>query len=282
MKTTATPVRGTILLALLSIGFAAAVSKAAEAQQSAPTNSVGMTFVRVPAGQFEMGSPPTDPDATPAEKPRHAVTISKPFEIVRHEVTQAQWEAVMGSSPYTSARSNPFYGLPGMAERIRQPANPATVSWNDAQAFIAKLNQREGHRRYRLPTEAEWEYAARAGTTTIYSFGDDVRQLGTYAWFGEDFATGSTHPVGSKSPNAWGLYDVHGNAWEWVQDWYDDSYYARSPATDPTGPSSGKGKVVRGGSWHVTSGSWRTAFRKSYEPDYRGISIGFRVVRDVE
>ena len=282
MKTTATPVRGTILLALLSIGFAAAVSKAAEAQQPAPTNSVGMTFVRVPAGRFEMGSPPTDPDATPAEKPRHAVTISKPFEIGRHEVTQAQWEAVMGSSPYTSARSNPFYGLPGMAERIRQPANPATVSWNDAQAFIAKLNQREGHRGYRLPTEAEWEYAARAGTTTIYSFGDDVRQLGTYAWFSEDFATGSTHPVGSKSPNAWGLYDVHGNAWEWVQDWYDESYYARSPATDPTGPSSGKGKVVRGGSWHVTSGSWRTAFRKSYEPDYRGISIGFRVVRDVE
>jgi formylglycine-generating enzyme required for sulfatase activity len=168
-----------------------------------------------------------------------------------------------------------------MADRLRKPDHPATVSWNDAQAFIRRLNELEGHGRYRLPTEAEWEYAARAGTTTAYSFGDDVDQLGRHAWYGEDFATGSTHPVGQKLPNAWGLYDVHGNVWEWVQDWFDAGYYARSPAVDPTGPASGTDRTVRGGSWHVTSGSWRSAVRKPYDADYRGISIGLRLVMDV-
>jgi formylglycine-generating enzyme required for sulfatase activity len=152
------------------------------------------------------------------------------------------------------------------------------VSWLDAQEFIARLNQHEGHARYRLPTEAEWEYAARAGTTTAYSFGDDVRELGQYAWYGEGFASGSTHPVGQKRPNPWGLHDMHGNVWEWVQDWYGSNYYANSPGTDPIGPASGTQRVVRGGSWHQTASSWRSAFRRPYAPDYRGISIGFRVL----
>lgn len=242
------------------------------------TNSIGMEFVLIPAGSFQMGSPDSDREARNFEKPQHRVTLKQPFYLGRFEVTQTQWQAVMGSSPYAQGRSNPYYDLPGMAERITRPDNPATVSWNDAQAFIARLNEREGHRRYRLPTEAEWEYAARAGTTTAYSFGDDARQLDRHAWHRENFQTGGTHPIGNKPPNPWGLYDVHGNVWEWVQDWYDPNYYARSSEADPQGPDRGTRKVVRGGSWHTTATSWRSAFRRYYEPDYRGISIGFRVL----
>lgn len=244
------------------------------------TNSIGMEFIATPAGSFWMGA--SAPAAYDSEKPQHKVTISKPFYLGRHEVTQAQWETVMGSNPYTLDRSNPYYNLPGMKERITRPNHPATVSWNDAQEFIKRLNAREGHNRYRLPTEAEWEYAARAGTTTAYSFGDDSSDLGRYAWYGEDFASGGTHPIGQKLPNPWGLYDMHGNAWEWVQDWYSDSYYAQSPATDPKGPESGSQRAVRGGSWHQTATSWRSSFRKAYDPDYRGISIGFRLAMTAE
>jgi formylglycine-generating enzyme required for sulfatase activity/ketosteroid isomerase-like protein len=279
-------------ISMLFATFASAQVGQAEAANSVHspaaqhTNSIGIgigiSFVRIPAGSFMMGSGDDDRDAGAAEKPRHRVTITRPFYLARHEVTLTQWEAVMGNSPFNSRRSNPYYDLPGMAERLRKPSNPATVSWNDAQAFIQRLNEREGHRRYRLPTEAEWEYAARAGTTTTYSFGDDVQQLGRYAWYGEDFASGATHPVGQKLPNAWGLYDVHGNVWEWVQDRYSDAYYANSPASDPPGPASGTSRTVRGGSWHVTSGSWRSAFRKPYDPDYRGISIGFRLLLEEE
>lgn len=136
--------------------------------------------------------------------------------------------------------------------------------------------------RYRLPTEAEWEYAARAGTTTAYSFGDSEDDLSRYAWFGGDFSSDGTHPVGQKEPNHWGIHDVHGNAWEWVQDWYDPTYYASSPADDPQGPESGEQRVVSGGSWHVTGDGWRSAFRRDYDPDYRGISIGFRLVMTAE
>jgi formylglycine-generating enzyme required for sulfatase activity len=253
------------------------VSKSNAAPLPADTNSIGMEFVMIPAGSFLMGARDHDPDAYPFEKPQHQVAISRPFRIGRYEVTQAQWEAVMGSNPYTLDRSNPYYNLLGMAERITRPDHPATVSWNDAQEFIRRLNAREGHGLYRLPTEAEWEYAARAGTTTRYSFGDDIRDLGRHAWYGEDFASGGTHPVGKKLPNPWGLYDMHGNAWEWVQDRYSETYYAQSPSTDPEGPPSGGERVVRGGSWHQTATSWRSSFRKPYPLDYRGISIGFRV-----
>jgi formylglycine-generating enzyme required for sulfatase activity len=267
---------------LLILWAALVVPRIGEAAEKAYTNSIGMEFVLIPAGTFQMGSNDNDGEAAANEKPRHPVTISKPFYLGKYEVTQAQWEAVMGSSPYTLPRSNPYYSLPGMAGRLNKPTNPATVSWNDAQEFIKRLNQKEGHTRYRLPTEAEWEYAARAGTTTAYSFGEDARQLRHYAWFGEDFASGSTHPVGQKEPNGWGLYDVHGNVWEWVQDWYDERYYANNPSVDPKGPQSGSKHVVRGGSWHQTSTSWRSAFRREYEADYRGISIGFRLALSVD
>jgi formylglycine-generating enzyme required for sulfatase activity len=240
------------------------------------TNSLGMEFVAIPAGSFMMGA--NDQDAYDTEKPPHKVTISKAFHMGKYEVTQAEWEKVMESNPYSLDRSNPFYGLPGMAERITKPNHPATVSWQDAQEFIRRLNAKEGYTRYRLPTEAEWEYAARAGTTSAYSFGEDRKDLGRYAWHGEDFATGGTHPVGKKLPNPWGLFDVHGNAWEWVQDWYSDHYYAQSPSVDPKGSATGTQRVVRGGSWHQTSTSWRSSFRKGYVQDYRGISIGLRLV----
>lgn len=265
------------LVSLLSLALPGVVAQAAD-----HTNSIGMEFVRIPAGSFQMGSSAQLREAAANERPQHRVRISKSFLLGKYEVTQAEWEAVMGSNPYAQERSNPFYGLPGMAERLRKPRNPATVSWIDAQAFILRLNQREGGGRYRLPTEAEWEYAARAGSTTAYSFGEDERELTHYAWYGEDFASGSTHTVGQKRPNAWGLYDVHGNVWEWVQDWYAPDYYNRSPEQDPQGPASGSSRVVRGGSWHASATSWRSAFRRDYKPDYRGISIGFRVVREQE
>lgn len=244
------------------------------------SNPFGMEFIKISAGFFMMGA--NDPAAYNSEKPQHKVTISTDFLIGKYEVTQAEWEAVMGSNPYTLDRSNPYYNLPGMKERITKPNHPATVSWNDAQNFIKKLNEKEGHQRYRLPTEAEWEYAARAGTTTAYSFGNNSNELGRYAWYGEDFTSGGTHPVGKKIPNPWGLFDIHGNVWEWVQDTYSTTYYGASPPTDPKGPASGTDHVVRGGSWHNTATSWRSSFRKPYDADYRGISIGFRLVQTME
>ena len=270
------------IFSAVAVSLSLASVQGVSAQPTEFSNSIGMAFIPVPAGAFLMGSPDRDPVAQRTEQPQHQVSISKGFLIGRFEVTQAQWEAVIGSNPYTRDRSNPFYNRPGMAERITRPDHPATVSWNDAQEFIAALNAKEGHNRYRLPSEAEWEYVARAGTTTVYSFGDDVRELGVYAWFNGDFSTGGSHPVGQKKPNQWGLYDVHGNAWEWVRDWYDPAYYRTSTTVDPNGPASGSERVVRGGSWHATGNGWRSASRRDYAPDYRGISIGFRLVMEAE
>src|SRR5258706_1278154 len=203
-----------LALALLIPLHSAGAAPQAGGAPATPRTRSDMHSVPVPAGSFAMGAGNDDREAGPAEKPRHTVTLTRPFYLARHEVTQAQWEAVMGRSPYEDKRSNPYYGLPGMAERLHKPDHPATVSWNDAQAFIRRLNELEGHARYRLPTEAEWEYAALAGTTTAYSFGDDVRQLGRHAWFGGDFATGSPPPVGPKLPNAWGFAASTGHGGE--------------------------------------------------------------------
>ena len=262
---------------LLTLGMASLTPEVGIAADSINKNTIGMVFVQIPAGSFLMGSPDQVRDAGDNEKPQHRVTISQPFYLGKYEVTQAEWQAVMGSSSYSQKRNNDFYNLPGMASRLTGPNNPATVSWNDAQEFIRRLNEKEGHNRYRLPTEAEWEYAARAGTSSSYSFGDDANELGRYAWYGEDFTSGSTHPVGRKDANPWGLHDMHGNVWEWVQDWYGGHYYADSPARDPQGPPTGAKRVVRGGSWHQSATSWRSAFRRQYDADYRGISIGFRL-----
>ena len=138
-----------------------------------------------------------------------------------------------------------------------------SVSWDDVQAFIEKLNAKEGGAMYRLPTEAEWEYAARAGSITAYSFGDDAKQLGEYAWYGDN-SKGETHPVGQLKPNAWGLYDMHGNVWEWVQDWYGK--YAAEAVMDPQGPSAGSARVGRGGGWSAGARFCRSAYRSSPPP----------------
>jgi formylglycine-generating enzyme required for sulfatase activity len=208
-----------------------------------------------------MGANPTDKAAVPRETPQHRVSISKPFYLGKHEVTQAQWTAIMGNNPSQfKGRSNPV----------------EKVSWDDIQTFINRLNKKEGHNRYRLPTEAEWEYAARAGTTGAYSFGDDADSLGRYAWYREN-SEKKTHPVGQKEANAWGLYDMHGNVWEWVQDWYGERYYRHSPDSDPKGPSSGSSHVARGGCWFGPVEHSRSAYRVGIASEDSDPYLGFRL-----
>jgi len=223
-------------------------------------NSIGMEFVRIEAGTFQMGS--NDSEAFDYEKPVHTVRLMQPFYLGKHEVTQGQWQAVMGNNP------SKFTG------DLNRPVE--MVSWDDVQEFIRRLNAREGGATYRLPTEAEWEYAARAGTTTRWSFGDDASQLGRYAWH-EENAGGQTHPVGQLQPNPWGLYDMHGNVWEWVQDWYGE--YASGTAVDPAGPSSGSRRVFRGGSLLNTTRLCRSANRGFGAPGNRSVNLGFRLLR---
>ena len=155
------------------------------------------------------------------------------------------------------------------------------VSWDDAQDFIRRLNAKEGHNRYRLPTEAEWEYAARAGTSSAYSFGDDENELSRYACYTGN-SLEATCPVGQRDPNTWGLYAVHGNVYEWVQDWYRQDYYANSPGTDPKGPSGGSLRVIRGGSWGNYAEYCRSASRDSTMPVNRSGYVGFRLALSLE
>ena len=186
-----------------------------------------------------MGSPSSEKGRYDDEGPVHEVTISKGFYLGKYEVTQGQWEGVMGTTPWRGkdyVRSGSDY--------------PAVyVSWDDAQEFISRLNSAAGSEVYRLPSEAEWEYACRAGTTTRWSFGDDESQLTHYAWYGAyrrgDVGEKYGHRVGTKRANPWGLYDMHGNVSEWVQDWKGD--YSSSSVVDPLGPSTGSYRVVRGG-----------------------------------
>jgi formylglycine-generating enzyme required for sulfatase activity len=223
-------------------------------------NSLGMEFVLIPAGTFQMGA--NDSEADDDEKPMHTVRLTQPYYLGKCEVAQSQWQAVMGNNP------SKFTGDPN------RPVE--TVSWDDVQEFIRRLNSREGGAMYRLPTEAEWEYAARAGTTTRWSFGDDASQLGRYAWYKSN-AGGQTHPVGQLQPNPWGLYDMHGNVWEWVQDWYGK--YTSGPAVDPAGPSSGSLRVFRGGSWYFAARGCRSADRGYVAPGLRDDIRGFRLLR---
>ena len=219
-------------------------------------NSIGMELVRIPAGEFMMGSDSDRPD----EKPAHKVVISQPFYLGKYEVTQAQWQEVMGTNP------SHFKGDPNRpVER---------VSWKMVQEFISKLNAREGHNLYRLPTEAEWEYAARAGSTTKYYFGDEDALLEQYAWYNKN-DKGTTHPVGELKPNVWGLYDMMGNVWEWVQDWRGP--YAAGQQVDPQGPATGNARGYRGGGWGYPSVRCRVAFRSYDSPDYVYGTHGFRL-----
>ena len=230
-------------------------------------DGVKMTFVRIPAGKFKMGSPLNEKDRSDDEwlsayfhqGPQKTVTISKPFYMGVYEVTQLQYNAVMGANP----------------SHFKEWSHPVeSVSWDDAVAFCKKASEKTG-RTVRLPTEAEWEYACRAGSTTRFSFGDDERTLGNYAWYSGN-SDRKTHPAGQKRPNAWGLYDMHGNVWEWCQDWY--AGYANPTETDPRGPTSGQFRVLRGGSWRTNAQYCRSADRYGGTPDFRISLGGFRVV----
>ncbi len=226
-------------------------------------NGVKLEMVPIPAGEFRMGSPDSDKDAMSDEKPQRRVRITKPFYLGKYLVTQEQWDAVMGSNP----------------SQFKGPKNPVEgVSWDDCQVFLGKLNEKTGGQggQFVLPSEAQWEYACRAGSTTRYCIGDDSSKLDEYAWYGAN-SDGKTHPVGEKKPNAWGLYDVHGNVWEWCQDWYDGDYYAKLLMDDPIGAATGSNRVVRGGSWDDAARHCRSANRSGIQPGYRISDLGMRV-----
>ncbi len=221
----------------------------------------------IPAGVFIMGSPINEPDRGENEGSQHKMEISKPFYLGIYEVTQAQWSAVMGTSPSRFSDN---------------PNNPVEkVSWVDCQEFIERLNKMElGN--FRLPTEVEWEYSCRAGTTTAFYWGEDTNhlKLGDYAWYPNN-AQFKTQPVGRKKPNAWGLFDIQGNVAEWCADWY---HFPFSPdkAVDFSGPSSGMQKVYRGGSWNNSPPAFRSANRMCAPPSTTSHIIGLRLVRDAQ
>ena len=230
------------------------------------TNSIGMEFVLIPAGNFTMGSPRRERERDEDER-QHKVTITRPFYMQTTEVTQGRWKAVMGDNP------SYFKGC-------GDDCPVENISWDDCQEFIRRLNQMEGTDKYRLPTEAEWEYACRAESVTRFYFGHDDRKLSEYAWYVANSGE-QTHPVGQKEPNAWGLYDMHGNVWEWCQDWYKKSY-PRRHVNDPKGPSSGSFPVSRGGSWNSNARYCRSAARYFVATALTYSYQGFRLVRELD
>ena len=227
----------------------------AEAEKNNPI--ADMEFVQVSAGEFLMGS--ESEEAWSVEQPVTRVRISRGFFLGKYEVTQAEWQAVMGSNPSSFDGCGPDCPV-------------ENVSWDDVQEFIRKLNAAVGEERYRLPTEAEWEYAARAGTSGG-RYSEDVDAI---AWY-EDNSGSRTHPVGRKAPNAWGLHDMLGNVWEWTQDWYGE--YPGGEVTDPQGPASGSKRVFRGGGWSYDAGLCRASFRIYGSPGIRGGILGVRLLR---
>ena len=233
-------------------------------------DGVTAEFVWIEPGKFMMGSPESEEDRWDDEGPQHQVTISQGFWIGKYELTQGQWESVMGTTPWS-----------GGDNVQATPNHPAVyVSWDDVQSLIEELNQAAGSAVYRLPTEAEWEYACRAGTTTRWSFGDRKSRLKEYAWYWDnawDIGEQYAHAVGTKLPNPGGVYDMHGNVWEWCQDWYGD--YSSSAQTDPTGPSSGDGRVTRGGGADRDAVHSRSANRHFYSLDSRNGRVGVRLLR---
>jgi formylglycine-generating enzyme required for sulfatase activity len=250
------------------------------------TNSIGMKLVRIPAGTFSMGSPAMESGRN-KEELQHEVEITKAFWVGAHEVTQAQFQKVMGFNPsHFSAAGKGKDKVKGMSTSDLPVEN---VSWNDAVELCRKLSdlpaERSARRRYRLPSEAEWEYACRAGTTTPFYFGNSLSSR--QANFNGNYPYGSagkydylerTCNVGSNKPNRFGLHDMHGNVAEWCSDWDALDYYQKSPRRDPQGPSAGVQRVIRGGSWSDFSISCRSAARGVREPSCRGHDVGFRVI----
>lgn len=330
--------RTLLLSCSLALGACAAPPAGMPEAPDVIENSLGMAFVRVPAGEFDMGS-----DETPAqlqaayprvepkrlveladEAPVHRVRIGRPFYLGRHEVTVGQFRAFLAASghvpesvadgtggyghdpardPAASHQGDAFAGRdpkyswrdPGFAQDDNHPV--LNVTWNDAIALAQWLSKKEGVV-YRLPTEAEWEYACRAGTTTRYPGTDDPRALtaigNTFdrdaaahwpAWRDQAVEGSDGHaftaPVGRFAPNAFGLHDMVGNAWEWTADWYDETYYARSPEVDPQGPADGRVKVRRGGSWHTWPLYARCSYRNWNSTDTRYVLVGMRLLREI-
>ena len=271
-----------LLMLLIGCNDSTQTEQATEATAEQPVESITQPldrkFNKIPAGTFLMGSPETEEGRRDIET-QHKVTITKAFYMQTTEVTQGQWMAVMGTEPWKGQRTSKW---------VKEGANyPAShVSWDDVVAFCQKLSAKEG-KKYRLPTEAEWEYACRAGTETTWSFGNDEKVLGDYAWYlkntwgiDEKYA----HQVGLKKPNAFGLYDMHGNVFEWCDDYYGGDYYRQSPAQDPTGTVAGSSRVLRGGSWIIFAGISRSALRVRFDAGspFHGYDFGFRLVRELD
>ncbi len=253
--------------ALAVLAFAGHVGRAATPAEKTVLlpGGVPLRFVWIGPGTYWRGSTETEAGRDRDEGPRHEVTLTRGFFLGVFEVTQAQWQAVTGGNPAVFKRG---------PEAAPRPVE--SVSWEDCQVFITRLNAlRLGI--FRLPTEAEWEYAARAGSTTRFPWGDDAKEWETYAhaWANSrSFAI--THPVGQKPPNAWGLYDMHGNVWEWCSDWYGP--YAAGSWRDPAGPAEGRERVFRGGSWYDFPVSLRSANRHRHEAAGRYTAVGLRLV----
>ncbi|MDF2936268.1 MAG: hypothetical protein K0Q90_1641 [Paenibacillaceae bacterium] len=220
--------------------------------------AVEMEFVKLQPGSFTMGAPQELGDED--ESPVHNVKVTNSFYLGKHEVTQEQWEAVMKHNPST------FKGAKLPVE---------TVSWEDCQRFLAELRTLTG-RRFALPTEAQWEYAARAGTTTPWSFGESGELAEDFGWFAAN-SGGMTHPAGEKKPNPWGLYDMYGNVQEWISDWYMNPY-PKGEAVDPEGPPSGDARVLRGGAWGDYPAHIRSSSRNCMGPTDKHEGAGLRLV----
>jgi formylglycine-generating enzyme required for sulfatase activity len=243
-----------------SVEIAANEPSGEQTARTAPSrlvrNSLGMEFVLIPPGEFIMGG-----RNSAATQPRRRVRISRPIYMGRFPVTQAEWRRIMGDNPSWKKGCE------------RCPVEQ--VSYLDVLNFLEKLNAMD-RGSYRLPTEAEWEYAARAGTTGAYSFGDDPSRLGAHGWFFRNVDKGA-QPVGQKRPNPWGLHEMHGNVWEWVRDWHQP-YPSSRAAVNPVGPARGKYKVIRGGSWTNDFDLCRSAARMKVRPRNEHLNLGFRVV----
>lgn len=247
------------------------------------TNTIGMKLVRIEPGEFLMGSSDLVSVALTYEKPQHRVQIGKGFSLGAREVTQGQYQEVMGQNPSSFKESNEL------------PVE--SLSWLEAVYFCNRLSEREhrptyyringeevaieGGSGYRLPTEAEWEYAARAGTKSIYPFGEDQRSLGEYEWYDAN-SEKKSHAGGGKRPNGWGLYDMLGNVLEWCGDWFDAKYYTISPVADPPGPAQGSLRCIRGASWSDVGNDCRPAYRGASKPGSRFSNLGFRVAAGQE
>ena len=258
------------------------------------TNSLGMTLLPIPAGTFTMGSPPTEKGHGRDEKQRQ-VTLSRPFLMASTEVTQAQWQALMGTR-FTDLINQQAGPLGRGAKLTSKPSATGPdqpmcfVNWQDALNFCETLTQKEQSAgliptsvRYTLPTEAQWEYACRAGTQTAFHTGKTINSHQANFYGLRPYQGGKsgpyremTTPVGSLTPNAWGLFDMHGNLYEWCLDWYEEVPRAK---TDPQGPSSGDGRLIRGGAWDRQASSCRSAYRYSRDPVRRAHNIGFRIIR---